>query len=76
MVQRVKNLLAMHDPWAGKIPWRREWLPISPLVVLSGEFHGLRSLVGYSPWGHKESETIEYLTLYFSYIMYKLRKFL
>ena len=33
----------------GKIPWRREWLP-TPLF-LPGEFHGQRSLVGYSPWG-------------------------
>ena len=31
----------------GKIPWRRAWLPTP--VVLSGEFHGQRSLVGYSP---------------------------
>ena len=26
-------------------------------VFLSGEFHGQRSLVGYSSWGHQESET-------------------
>ena len=26
-------------------------------VFLSGEFHGQRSLVGYRPWGHKESDT-------------------
>ena len=30
-------------------PWRRKWLPIA--VFLPGDFHGLRSLVGYSPWG-------------------------
>jgi len=35
----------------GKIPWRREWQPTP--VFLSGEFHGQRNLVGYSPWGHK-----------------------
>ena len=29
----------------------------------SGEFHGLRSLVCFSPWGHKESNTTELLTL-------------
>jgi len=40
------------DPWVGKIPWRREWLP-SP-VFLPGEFHGLWSLVGYSPWGSQK----------------------
>ena len=45
------------DPWVRKIPWRREWLPTP--VFLSGEFHEQRSLVGYSPWGHKESDTTE-----------------
>ena len=29
---------------------------------LPGEFHGQRSLVGYSPWGHKELDTTEWLT--------------
>ena len=28
-------------------------------VFLPGEFHAQRSLVGYSPWGHKESDTTE-----------------
>ena len=28
-------------------------------VLLPGKFHGQRSLVGYSPWGHKESDTTE-----------------
>ena len=39
------------DPCAGKIPWRREWLPT--LVFLPGKSHGQRSLAGYSPWGRK-----------------------
>ena len=39
------------NPWVGKIPWRREWQPTP--VFLSGEFHGQRSLVSYSPWGRK-----------------------
>ena len=39
------------DPWLGKIPWRRKLQPIP--VVLPGEFHGQRSLAGYSPWGCK-----------------------
>ena len=30
------------DPWIGKIPWRREWLPTP--MFLPGEFHGKRSL--------------------------------
>ena len=36
------------DPWARKMPWRREWQPT--LVSLPGKFHGERSLVAYSPW--------------------------
>ena len=48
------------DPWVGKIPCKREWQPIP--VFLPGEFHGQRSLVGYSPWGRKELDTTERLT--------------
>ena len=42
------------------MPWRWEWLPTP--VFLPGEFHEQRSLVGYGPWGHKESDMIERLT--------------
>ena len=42
-----------------KISWRRAW-QITP-VILSGESHGQRSLVGYSPWGCKESDMTERL---------------
>ena len=49
------------DPWVRKIPWRRAWLPTP--VFLPGEFQGQRSLVGYSPWGCKESEMTKWLTL-------------
>ena len=45
------------DPWVGKIPWSRKWQPT--LVFLPGKFHGQRNLVGYSLWGHKESDTPE-----------------
>ena len=44
-------------PGSGKIPWRREWLP-TPLL-LPGEVHGQRDLVGYTPWDDKESDTTE-----------------
>jgi len=40
-------------PWVRKIPWRRKWQP-TPLL-LTGESHGRRSLVGFSPRGQKES---------------------
>ena len=45
----------------GVIPWRRARQPTP--VFLPGESHGQRSLVGYSPWGRKESDTVERLTL-------------
>ena len=44
-------------PGSGKIPWRREWQP-TPKPLL-GECHGQRSLTGYSPQGHKESDMTE-----------------
>ena len=46
------------DPWGGKIPWKRKWQPAP--VLLPGKFHRQRILVGYSPWGHKESDMTEY----------------
>ena len=45
------------NPWVRKIPQRRAWPPT--LVFLPGESHGQRSLAGYSPEGHKESDTTE-----------------
>ena len=49
------------DPWVRKISWRRKWQPTP--VLLPGEFHWQRSLAGYSPWGHKESNATKKLTL-------------
>ena len=45
------------NPWVREIPWRRKWL--LTLVFLTGEFHGQRMLVGYSPCGCKASDTTE-----------------
>ena len=39
------------DPWVEKIPWRRKWKLTA--VFLTGNFHGQRSLAGYSPWAAK-----------------------
>ena len=58
--QRLKRLPAMQtgfDPWVRKILWRRKQQPTP--VFLPGESHGQRSLVGYSPRGHKESDMTE-----------------
>ena len=60
MAQWVKNppvrRKTWFDPWVGKIPCRREWLPTP--VFWPGNFHEL-----YSPWDHKESDTMEGLSL-------------
>ena len=50
------------NPWVGKILWRRDWLTS---VFWPGEFHGQRGLAGYSPWGCKELDTTEQLSLHF-----------
>ena len=59
----VRNLPdnAGHIRDMGLIPWRRAWQPTS--VFLPGKSHGQRSLVDYSPWGHKKSDMTEQLTL-------------
>ena len=41
-----------------------QWPPTP--VLLPGESHGRRSLVGCSPWGHEESDTTEWLHFQFS----------
>ena len=46
-------------PGSVRFPWRRKWQP--PPVFMPGKPHGPRSLVGYSPLGHKESDTTERL---------------
>ena len=50
VAQIVKNMPAMQETQVQhrvrKIPWRREWLPTP--VLLPGEFHGQRTLEGYS----------------------------
>ena len=56
----VKNLPEVQEagfsPWVGTLPWRRAQQPTP--VFLPRESHGQRSLMGYSPWGHRESDTV------------------
>ena len=40
-------------PGLGKIPWSRKWQNTAVLGCPTGKSHKKRSLVGYSPWGHK-----------------------
>ena len=62
VAQLLKNLSSNEgDAEMGvrKMPWRRKWQPTP--VFLPGKFRGQRSLVGYSPWGRKESNMSEYM---------------
>ena len=63
VAQLVKNLSAILQTWVQslgwKIRWRREMLPTP--VFWPGEFHRL-----YSPWGLKESDMTERLSLFFT----------
>ena len=71
MAQTVKNPPVMQETEVQSLghedPLEKISLP-SP-VFLPGEFHGQRSFVGYSPWGHKESDTTEKLILLLSYFL-------
>ena len=49
-------------PWVRDIPWSRKWQPAP--VFLPGKLHGQRRLDGYSPWGHIELDTTEWLSTY------------
>ena len=59
--QMAKRLPAMRGTWIPSLgredPWKRKWQPTPEF--LPRKFHGRRSLVGYSPWGHKELGTID-----------------
>ena len=77
VTQTVKNMPAVQetqfDPLVGKITWKEDWQ--STPVFLPGEFHGQRSLAGYSPWGHKESDITEWHThimIYYSALKRRL----
>ena len=63
--QTVKNLPAMQETWVQSLGWEdpleKEMATYSS--ILPGESHGQRSLVGYGPWSHRESDTTEQLTL-------------
>ena len=59
MVQRLKHLPGMQETWVQSLgqedPLEKEMATYSS--ILPGESHGAGSLVGYSPWSHKESDT-------------------
>ena len=57
VAQTVKNLLAMWETGFDLLSWEipGEWNGNPLQYSLPGDLHGQRSLVGYSPWGHKTS---------------------
>ena len=63
MAQTVENPPAVQIPvpFLGRENPLKKGMATTP-VFLPGEFHGQRSLVGYSPWDHKESDTTKWLT--------------
>ena len=67
--QTVKNPPVMQETQVQSLgrkdPLRRKWQPTP--VLLPGEFHGQRSLAGYSLWDHKESDATEQLLLFFNF---------
>ena len=61
VAQLVKNLPAMQATWFPSLGWEDplEKGKLPTPVFLPGEYHGQRSLVGYSPQGYKQSDTTE-----------------
>ena len=63
MAQRLKRLPVMRETRVRSLSWEdpleKEMQPTP--VLLPGKSHGRRSVVGYSPWGHKESDMTERL---------------
>ena len=72
MAQMVNNPPATQETWVQSLGWEdpleEKWLPTSA-PFLPEEFNGQRSLAGYSPWGPKESDTTEQLTLSLSRVL-------
>ena len=69
VAQTVKNLPAMRETWVGSLGWEDLWVrdQLPTPVLLPGESHGRRSLVGYGPRDPKESDTTEWLFI-FTYV--------
>ena len=72
--QMVKNLPAMQKTQVWSLgregPWRRKWQ--STPVLLPGKSYGQRSLVGYSSWGRKESDTTERLHFPYGFLQARI----
>ena len=62
----VKNLPAMQETWAWSLGWEDplEKRMATHFHILDWKFQGQRNLVSYSPWGRKELDTTEWLSLH------------
>ena len=62
MAQMIKKVPAMQETWVQSLGWEEplEKGMATHSSLLPGEPHGKRILVGYSPWGHKESDRAEH----------------
>ena len=61
VAQMVKNLAAMQETWVQSLGWEDtlEQGMATHSSILAWRIHEQRSLMGYSPWGRKESDTTE-----------------
>ena len=63
-LSKIQELVMDREAWSSAVQQKIGYDWATKLkVFLPGEFQGQRSLAGYSPWGHKELDTTEQLTL-------------
>ena len=66
-INKVPFIYLFYNIYFLFIYWRRKWQPTP--VFMHEKSHGWRSLLGYTPWGHKESDTTEPLTHTVPYLL-------
>ena len=60
MAQMLKNLPVLRKTWVRSLGWEDPLEKgMATQVFLPGEFHGEKSLAGYSLWGHKDLDVTE-----------------
>ena len=66
VAESVKNLPAMWETSVPSLGWEDplEEGMVTHSSILAGEPHGQRNLVGYRPWGQRESDMTEVLSKY------------
>ena len=75
MAETIKRLPAMRETQVQSLGCEdllEKEMATTP-VLLPGKSHGWKNLIGYSPWGHKESDTTECLHFHFLSYMYRVQ---